>query len=119
MKAQIKKEDGERSHDARRAEGVARVPHNAEEIVGIVSSSNPARMMARSSLITAIYERTNRQQLLRVWRHAHLNQSASSGRGRPRTRRLRCLQHIDKMRVTYAFEREEFVTDPNAEFADS
>jgi DNA-binding GntR family transcriptional regulator len=73
--------------------------------------------MARSSLITAIYERPNVSSCSHL---AHANLIKCIERRDAPGLAAAMLQHIDKIEGDLMlFEREEFVTDLKAAFADS
>jgi DNA-binding GntR family transcriptional regulator len=108
LRAHIKKEEqGERSHDRALELRSSHEFHTLlAEIVGNrVISEFLRELMARSSLITAIYERPNVSTCSHL-AHAHL---------------IKCIERRDAAGLAAAmlFEREEFVTDLKAAFADS
>jgi DNA-binding GntR family transcriptional regulator len=119
LKAHIKKEElGERSHDRALELRASHEFHTLlAEIVGNrVIIEFLRELMARSSLITAIYERPNVSSCSHL-AHAHLIKCIER-RDAPGLAAA-MLQHIDKIEGDLMlFEREEFVTDLKAAFTD-
>jgi DNA-binding GntR family transcriptional regulator len=120
LKAHIKKEEqGERSHDRALELRASHEFHTLlAEIVGNrVIIEFLRELMARSSLITAIYERPNVSTCSHL-AHAHLIKCIERRDGPGLAAAM--LQHIDKIEGDLMlFERDEFVTDLKAAFADS